>query len=236
MLKIRLSEDRGHAQHGWLDSHHTFSFANYHDPRFVGFRSLLVINEDRVEPAQGFGRHGHQDMEILSYVIEGALEHKDSMGTGSVLKPGDVQVMSAGTGVLHSEFNGSKTEKVHFLQIWMHPDQKRLKPRYEEKHFSLEQKTNRLKLIGSKTGRDGSVVIHQDIDLYASILEPQQRVEHTIRNGSGVWVQIIHGSVNVNGTQMKAGDGLAVEEETKLTLVGDTNSEFLLFDIGQFDL
>ena len=236
MMKIRLSEDRGHAKHGWLDSHHTFSFANYYDEQFVGFRSLLVINEDRVQPGEGFGKHGHRDMEILSYVVEGALEHKDNMGTGSILRPGDVQVMSAGTGVLHSEFNGSKEEVVHFFQIWMHPDQAGLKPRYEEKHFSSEHKTNRLKLIGSKSGRDGSVTIHQDIDLYASVLEPKHRVEHVIRQGGGVWLQMIHGSIEVNGTTMKAGDGLAVEEEAKLSILADTRSEFLLFDIGYFDL
>ena len=236
MMKVRLAEERGHANHGWLDSHHTFSFANYYDPAFLGFRSLLVINEDRVQPGQGFGKHGHEDMEILSYVVEGSLEHKDSMGTGSVLKPGDVQVMSAGTGVLHSEFNGSKTERVHFLQIWMHPDEKKLKPRYEEMHFSPEHKTNRLKLIGSKTGREGSVTIHQDIDLYASILEPKQRVEHMIWQGRGAWLQMMGGSIEVNGTTLKAGDGLAVEDESKLLILGNVRSEFLLFDIGYFDL
>ena len=236
MIKVRLAEERGHANHGWLDSHHTFSFSNYYDPEFVGFRSLIVINEDRVKPGQGFGKHGHQDMEILSYVVEGALEHQDNMGTGSVLRPGDVQVMSAGTGVLHSEFNGSKSELVHFLQIWMHPDKKGLKPRYEEKHFSPEHKKNRLKLIGSKTGRNGSVTIHQDIDLFASILEPKQAVEHEIRQGSGVWIQVIRGSIEVNGTVLKSGDGLSTEDESKLSIVADVESEFLLFEIGNFDL
>jgi len=234
MLKIRLSDERGHANHGWLDSYHTFSFANYYDPQFVGFRSLLVINEDRVEPAQGFGKHGHHNMEILSYVIEGALEHKDSIGTGSVIRPGDVQIMSAGTGVQHSEFNGSKSEKVHFLQIWMHPDEKGLKPRYDEKHFSPTQKTNVLKLIGSKTGRDDSIIIHQDIDLYASILESGYKVEHHVRSGSGAWIQLIKGALQVNGTPMKAGDGVAIEDESHLTLTAELPSEFLLFDIGKF--
>ena len=236
MIKIRLSEERGHAQHGWLDSHHTFSFANYYDPKFVGFRSLLVINEDRVAAGQGFGTHGHRDMEILSYVIEGALEHKDNMGTGSVLRQGDVQVMSAGTGVQHSEFNGSKTEKVHFLQIWVHPDEKGLKPRYAEKHFSTEHKTNRLKLIASKTGKDESLIIHQNIFLFASILQSGHRLEHSLASGSGAWLQLIRGSIQVNGTIMKAGDGLAIEDESKLEILSQIDSEFLFFEIAAFDL
>jgi quercetin 2,3-dioxygenase len=234
MMKIRLSEDRAHVQHGWLDSRHTFSFANYYDPNFVGFRSLLVINEDRVDPGRGFGKHGHDNMEILSYVIEGALAHEDSLGSGSVLKPGDVQIISAGTGIAHSEFNGSKSEKVHFLQIWMLPEKQGLKPGYEEKHFTDGQKTNRLKLIGSKNGRDGSVSILRDIDHYASILEPGNKLEHPLRQGRGAWLQLIYGAVDVNGTAMKSGDGFAVEDEKSLSILADSRSEFLLFDIAAF--
>jgi redox-sensitive bicupin YhaK (pirin superfamily) len=233
MLKTRLSQDRGQADHGWLKSFHTFSFAGYHDPEFHGFRSLRVINEDRVEPGQGFGRHPHDNMEILSYVLEGNLEHKDSMGTGSVIKPGDVQVMSAGTGITHSEFNPSSKEKVHFLQIWMFPDKRGLAPRYDQKHFSNEDKKNRLKLIGSKEGRDGSVVIHQDIDLFASRLGAGKKLDYKIRSGSGFWLQVIAGDLEVNKTKLKAGDAAYGEEEETLTLKAGQESEFLLFDIGK---
>ncbi|HTB23035.1 MAG TPA: pirin family protein [bacterium] len=232
MMKIRLSEDRELAQHGWLESRHTFSFANYYDPRFTGFRSLIVINEDRVDPGHGFGRHSHADMEILSYVIEGALEHKDSTGSGSILKPGDVQIISAGTGIAHSEFNASKSEAVHFLQIWMVPGENGLKPGYAEKHFSDEAKTNTLKLIGSKSGREGSVKIHQDIDLYASILEPGKSLELPLRQGRGAWLQLIYGALKLNGSPMKSGDGLAVDGEKTLSITADFRSEFLLFDIA----
>jgi redox-sensitive bicupin YhaK (pirin superfamily) len=232
MMKIRLSEDRELAQHGWLESRHTFSFANYYDPRFTGFRSLIVINEDRVDPGHGFGRHSHEDMEILSYVIEGALEHKDSIGSGSILKPGDVQIISAGTGIAHSEFNASKTEAVHFLQIWMLPERNRLEPSYAESHFSEESRTNALKLIGSKSGREASVKIQQDIDLYASILEPGKSLEMPLRQGRGAWLQLIYGALKLNGTPMKSGDGLAVEGEKALSIIADFRSEFLLFDIA----
>jgi len=232
MMKIRLSEDRELAQHGWLESRHTFSFANYYDPRFTGFRSLIVINEDRVDPGHGFGRHSHEDMEILSYVIEGALEHKDSTGSGSILKPGDVQIISAGTGIAHSEFNASKTDAVHFLQIWMLPEEKGLEAAYAEKHFSDQAKTNILKLIGSKSGRDASVKIHQDIDLYASILEPGKSLELPLGQGRGAWLQLIYGALTLNGTPMKSGDGLAVEGENVLSLTAGFRSEFLLFDIA----
>src|ERR1039458_9895153 len=218
MLKTRYSKDRGHAQHGWLESYHTFSFAGYQDPQFEGFRSLRVINEDRVEPGQGFGKHPHDNMEILSYVIEGALEHKDSMGTGSVIKPGDVQVMGAGTGITHSEFNPSPKEKVHFLQIWMLPDKGALKPRYSQKHFSNEDKKDRLKLIGSNEGREGSVVIHQNIDLYASLLGPGKSLQYKIRPGSGFWLQMVEGELEVNGSKLKAGDALYSDDEKALTL------------------
>ncbi len=233
MLNIRLAKDRGHADHGWLNSYHTFSFANYYDPEFHGFRSLRVINEDRVEPGQGFGRHPHDNMEILSYVLEGNLEHKDSMGTGSVIKPGDVQVMSAGTGITHSEFNPSPNEKVHFLQIWMFPDKKGLKPRYDQKHFSKEEKRDQLKLIGSKEGREGSVVIHQDIDLFASRLSEGKDLQYKIRPNSGFWLQVVEGEMEINGSKLKAGDAAYGEDEAGLSLKADQESEFLLFDIGK---
>jgi len=233
MLKTRLSQDRMHSDHGWLKSYHTFSFADHYDPEFHGFRSLRVINEDRVEPGQGFGRHPHDNMEILSYVLEGQLEHKDSMGTGSVIKPGDVQVMSAGTGITHSEFNPSPQEKVHFLQIWMFPDKKGLKPRYDQKHYSAEDKKDRLKLIGSKEGRNGSVVIHQDIDLFASRLGSGKKLEYKPRSGSGFWLQVVEGEVEVNGTKLQAGDAAYGEDEKALTLKAGKESEFLLFDIGK---
>lgn len=232
MMKIRRSQDRGHAQHGWLDSHHTFSFADYFDPRFVGFRSLLVINEDRVEGGRGFGKHSHEDMEILSYVVEGGLEHQDSLGAGSVLRPGDVQVISAGTGIAHSEFNASKNETVHFLQIWIVPNEQRLKPTYDEKHFSAKDKTNVLKLIGSKGGRDGSLALRQDVELFASILEAGQGLNPVIRQGSGVWLQMISGALEVNGMALKAGDGVSSEDEKKLSILAVERAEFLLFDLG----
>lgn len=236
MLKIRLSEERGHADHGWLDSRHTFSFADYQDPQFEGFRSLRVINEDRIDPGTGFDMHGHRDMEILSYVLEGGLEHHDSMGTGSVLRPGDVQIMSAGTGITHSEHNASARDRLHLLQIWLRPDQNGLKPRYGEKHFSTEEKRNHLRLVASKTGHDDSLVIHQDVEIYACILEPKMAVEHKLRPASGAWVQVIRGSLEVNGTVLKAGDGMSAEHEKKLAFLADAESEFLLFDIGKFQL
>jgi redox-sensitive bicupin YhaK (pirin superfamily) len=232
MLKTRLSNERGHAGHGWLESYHTFSFSGYHDPDFNGFRSLRVINEDRVEPGEGFGRHPHDNMEILSYVIEGALEHQDSMGTGSIIKPGDVQVMSAGTGVAHSESNPSKKEKVHFLQIWMFPDKRNLTPRYDQKHFTDQDKLNRLRLVASKDGREGSLVIHQDIELYASLLEKGKTLEQALRPDSGFWLQVIKGELKVNGTGLKAGDAVYGEKEKALSLSAKGDSEFLLFDIG----
>src|SRR5215813_13305803 len=183
MITRRLAQDRGHAQHGWLDSYHTFSFADYYDPRHMGFRTLRVINEDRVQPGKGFGTHPHRDMEIISYVLEGALEHQDSLGTGSVITPGEVQRMSAGTGVTHSEFNHSKSELVHFLQIWVLPERERARPSYAEKHFDDADKRGRFKLICSRDGRDGSVVIHQDVALYATLLESGERVEHALASG-----------------------------------------------------
>ena len=188
MIKIRKAQERGHAQHGWLESYHTFSFADYYDPQHMGFRTLRVINEDRVQPGNGFGSHSHQDMEIVSYILEGALEHRDSMGNGSVIHPGDVQLMRAGTGVTHSEFNHSSEKLVHFLQIWILPDHKGLTPAYEQRHFPPEQRRNFLRLVASRDGRDGSVRIHQDISLYAAILEPGQAVNHALAMGRNAWV------------------------------------------------
>jgi redox-sensitive bicupin YhaK (pirin superfamily) len=235
MMKLRLSQDRGHAQHGWLESYHTFSFSNYYDPQFSGFRALLVINEDRVQGGRGFGMHGHEDMTILSYVVEGALEHKDSLGAGSVLKPGDVQVISAGTGIAHSEFNGSKTDLVHFLQIWIVPSKRRLKPGYGEKHFSEAERSGQLKLIGSDTGRDGSVPLHQDVNLFASILEAGKSVEYPVGAGRALWLQLIEGQLQVNGTVVNEGDGLTVEEEKQVVIRAEKKAEFLLFDLGDYE-
>jgi redox-sensitive bicupin YhaK (pirin superfamily) len=213
MLNIRRANERGHAEHGWLDSRHTFSFADYYDPKFMGFGPLRVINEDRVQPGEGFGTHSHRDMEIISYVLEGELAHKDSMGNGSVIRPGDVQRMSAGTGVTHSEFNHSPSELVHFLQIWILPERERMRPSYEEKHFDDADKRGRLKLVASRDGRDGSVVIHQDVALYAALLENGERVEHALADGRRAWAQVTRGSVQVNGETLVAGDGAAISAQ-----------------------
>jgi hypothetical protein len=231
MITVRKSNERGHANHGWLDSHHTFSFANYYDPRYTGFRDLLVINEDRVNAGAGFGRHGHQDMEIISYVLDGQLEHKDSMGSGSVLKYGDVQRMSAGTGVLHSEFNHSKEKPVHFLQIWITPKADGLKPGYEEKNFSEADKKNKLRLIVSPEGQDGSLHINQDASIYASILDEGKSVELSLKSGRHGWVQVARGSVELNGVLLNPGDGAAISEESKIALRAKQSSEFLVFDL-----
>ena len=232
MITTRLSDERGRANFGWLDSRHTFSFGDYYDAGHMGFGPLRVINEDRVKPGQGFGTHGHRDMEILSYVLEGALEHKDSIGTGSVIRPGDVQIMSAGTGIRHSEFNPSPSDPVHFLQIWVIPEREGIAPRYAQKTFTPEQKRGRLLLVGSSDGRDGSVVIHQDVDLWAAILDSGQEVKHTFRPGRLGWVQMIRGAIDVNGRKLGAGDGAAIEKEPQLVFRGaHDSSEFLLFDL-----
>ncbi|UGQ44742.1 pirin family protein [Massilia endophytica] len=231
MLQIRKSEERGAANHGWLDSRHTFSFGHYFDPAHTGFGPLLVINEDRVKPGQGFGTHGHRDMEIISYVLEGALEHKDSLGTGSVLHYGDVQRMSAGTGVRHSEFNHSQEEDVHFLQIWIQPNQTGIPPSYEEKHFAPESKTGKLRLIASSDGREGSVLIHQDAALYASILNGADAVEHRLEAGRSAYVHVVRGSLSVNGTALKGGDAAKISGESLLKLDKAEAAEVLLFDL-----
>ena len=229
---LRPALSRGHADHGWLNSFHSFSFAGYHDPAHMGFGPLRVINEDRVQPGAGFGEHGHRDMEILSYVIEGALEHKDSIGTGSVIRPGDVQIMSAGTGIRHSEFNHSKVDPVHFLQIWVIPDRPNIPPRYDQKTFVEAEKLGRLRLIASKTGRDGSVLLHQDADIFAAQLNSGDGVEHSLNPGRKAWVQLVRGGAEINGLAGKAGDGFAIETEAAVSIrATDSNTEILLFDL-----
>lgn len=231
MLEIRKSRDRGAANHGWLQSQHSFSFGDYHDPRHVGFGPLLVINEDRVAPGQGFGAHGHRDMEIISYVLDGALEHKDSLGTGSVLHYGDVQRMSAGSGVRHSEFNGSPAEPVHFLQIWIQPNVKGIAPSYEEKHFAPEAKRGQLRLVASGDGRDGSVTMHQDAAIYAAILDGSERAEHALAAGRSGYVHVVRGSLTVNGTPLEGGDALKLTAERSIILAHAQDAEVLVFDL-----
>jgi redox-sensitive bicupin YhaK (pirin superfamily) len=232
MLLIRRSDDRGRANHGWLDSRHTFSFADYHDPRFMGYGPLRVINEDRVQAGQGFGRHSHRDMEIISYVLEGELAHEDSMGNGSVIRRGDVQRMSAGTGVEHSEFNHSKTNPVHFFQIWVIPARRGMPPSYEEKHFDDDAKRGRLRLVASQDGREGSVVVHQDANLYAALLGAGDEVTLTTERTRKGWVQLASGAVTVNGEQLAAGDGAAVAYEDAIAIRASADTELLLFDMA----
>jgi redox-sensitive bicupin YhaK (pirin superfamily) len=232
MQTIRRSDERGAARFGWLDSRHTFSFGHYHDPRFMGFGPLRVINEDRVKPAQGFGTHGHRDMEIISYVISGALRHEDSMGNVSVIRPGDVQRMTAGSGVRHSEYNASATEEAHFLQIWIEPEALDLPPGYEQQAFSEAERTNRLRRVVSRDGRDGSVSIHRDADIYAGLLDAGATVEHAFGAGRSGWLQVVRGELRANGALLQAGDGLALRDEAALQLQAVTGSELLLFDMG----
>jgi redox-sensitive bicupin YhaK (pirin superfamily) len=231
MLQIRKSEDRGVANFGWLDSRHSFSFGHYHDPAHTGFGPLLVINEDKVSPGQGFGTHGHRDMEIISYVLSGALEHKDSMGNGSVLKYGDVQRMTAGTGVRHSEYNHSDREGVHFLQIWIQPSQGGIEPGYEEKHFTPESKAGALRLIASPDGRDGSVLVHQDAYIYAAILNGGEAAAHSLAAGRQAYVHVVRGTLTVNGAALKGGDAAKISGEASVTLADADNAEVLLFDL-----
>ena len=233
MIQIRRADERGHADHGWLNTYHTFSFSDYHDPKFMGFRSLRVINEDWVKPGHGFPTHPHRDMEIITYVLEGSLEHKDSMGTGSVIRPGEIQKMSAGTGIRHSEFNHSKSEPVHLLQIWILPEKNGLTPSYEQKTFPTEEKLNQLRIIASPDGNQGSVTIHQDARLYASILQSGTSVHHGLSSRRHAWIQIARGEVIVNGTRMRAGDGAAFEDDAAIEITGKhAQSEFLLFDLA----
>jgi redox-sensitive bicupin YhaK (pirin superfamily) len=232
MVTVRHRDDRGVSRYDWLDSRHTFSFDHYYDPRYMGFRSLRVINEDRVAPGAGFPTHGHRDMEILSYVLDGALEHKDSTGTGSTIASGDVQRMSAGTGVSHSEYNHSKTAPVHFLQIWILPEREGIQPGYEQRLFTAEEKRGRLRLIAAREGRDGAVTIHQDVSLFAAMLEPGERVTHSIQPGRHAWVQVARGAMALNGHQLVAGDGAAVSNEQRLEIEGGEPAELLLFDLA----
>ncbi len=232
MITLRPSHERGHANHGWLDTYHTFSFADYYDPRHMGFRHLRVINEDRVQPGAGFDPHSHRDMEILTYVLEGALEHRDSMGNGSVIRPGEVQRMSAGTGISHSEYNYSKAEPVHLLQIWIVPEQRGLKPGYEQRSFKIQEERGTLRLIAARDGRGGAVTVHQDIDLFVALLDRGERVVHRLKSGRHAWVQVARGAVMINGLPLKAGDGAAVSEEDALRISADDNSELLLFDLA----
>jgi redox-sensitive bicupin YhaK (pirin superfamily) len=232
MLRVRRSGDRFHTKIGWLDSRHTFSFAEHYDPDHMGFRALRVINEDRVKGGSGFGTHGHRDMEIISYVLEGQLAHKDSMGTGSTIVPGDVQRMSAGSGVMHSEENPSRSEPVHFLQIWILPEARRLPPSYQQKHFSEEDRRNRLRPVASRTGGDGALELHQDVTLYAGLLDAGQSVTQELAPGRHAWVQVARGAVKVNGETLKAGDGAAISEETRVAISAESPSEVLLFDLA----
>lgn len=231
-LSIRRAADRGHFDHGWLDTHHTFSFADYHDADWMGFRSLRVINEDVVQPGQGFPTHPHRDMEIITVVLEGAIAHKDSMGHAETLRPGEVQRMTAGTGVLHSEYNPSTIDRLHLYQIWIMTDRRGHAPEYEQKAFPLEERRNRLKLLVSPDGREGSLRIHQDALLYGSILEPGRAVNHEIRSGRSGWLQVARGTVKAAGREMKAGDGASLTGEGTLAVEGVTPAEILLFDLA----
>ncbi|NJL85547.1 MAG: pirin family protein [Leptolyngbyaceae cyanobacterium SM1_1_3] len=233
MIKIRSAGDRGVANFGWLDSRHTFSFGNYSDPAHMGFAALRVINEDKVQPERGFGTHGHRDMEIVTYVLEGALEHKDNLGNGSIIRPGDVQRMSAGTGILHSEFNHSGTDPVHFLQIWILPEVKGIEPGYEQIHFDPAELRGQLRLVGSRQGQDGSVTIHQDISLYAASLKAAETVSHTFTGDRAAWVHVARGAVTLNRQALTAGDGAAIAEVELITLEGQSDdAEVLLFDMA----
>jgi quercetin 2,3-dioxygenase len=232
MIEIRRSNERGHADHGWLDSFHSFSFADYHDPAHMGFGALRVINEDRVQPGQGFGTHSHRDMEIISYVLEGGLAHKDSMGNGSVIRAGDVQRMSAGTGVAHSEFNASDREPVHFLQIWIEPSVRGIAPSYEEKRFEPDARRGRLRLVASPDGRHGSVTIHQDALLYAALVTGEEALEHEPRAGRRIYVHVVRGEAQVNGQALAAGDAMKISGEHKVRIDRARDAEVLLFDLS----
>ena len=233
MLRIRRAEERGRTDFGWLDSRHSFSFGHYYDPAHMGFGPLRVINDDRVTPGAGFPTHPHGDMEIISYVLDGALAHKDSLGTGSVIRPGDVQRMTAGTGIRHSEFNASKTEPVHFLQIWIVPEAEGLAPSYEQKSYPAEDKRGTLRLVASRDGREGSVTVHRDVDLYATLLGEGDRTRHTFRPGRAGWLQVARGTATVNDVQLYPGDGVAIEAIEDVAITGaSADTEVLLFDMA----
>ncbi|MFN8625117.1 MAG: pirin family protein [Candidatus Binatia bacterium] len=231
MITVRRAAQRGHAQHGWLNSYHTFSFADYYDPAHMGFRDLRVINEDRVQPGAGFPSHSHRDMEIISYVLDGALEHRDSLGTGSVIRPGDVQRMSAGTGITHSEYNHSKSALVHFLQIWILPARTGLAPSYEQRHFPAAERQGRLRVVAAPDGRDGSVTVHQDTMLFTALLRSGDRLTHALQPHRHAWLQVTRGTVSLNALSLSAGDGAAASAEPQLALVAETEAEILLFDL-----
>lgn len=233
MMTIRRSSERGHARHGWLDSHHTFSFADYYDPKHMGFGPLRVINEDRVRPGAGFGTHPHRDMEIITYVLDGALEHRDSMGTGSVIRPGDVQHMSAGTGVLHSEYNASDDEPVHFLQIWVMPNRRGGDPRYGQRHFAESERRGRLRLVVSSDGAEDSIPIEQDARIYATVLEGDDAVEHTVGEGRRAWIHVARGELSVAGEQLHTGDAIGIDDARALDLraAEGQRAEVLVFDL-----
>jgi len=231
-MTIRLSATRGVAEHGWLSSRHTFSFADYHDPAHMGFASLRVINEDRVQPGKGFGAHGHRDMEIVTYVLSGALEHRDSLGRNAIIRPGEVQRMTAGKGIMHSEFNASEVEPVHFLQIWILPERLGLEPGYEQKSFPEMARQGRLCLVAARDGRNGALTIHQDVDLYAARLAPGERLSHPLAPARRAWLQVVRGAVTANDDALSAGDGAAIADETKIDIHAGTDAEFLLFNMG----
>ena len=231
MIRVRRSEERGHLNHGWLDTYHTFSFASYYDPQHANFRVLRVMNEDRVAPGQGFGTHGHRDMEIVTYVLSGALEHRDSMGNGEVLRPGEFQHMSAGSGIEHSEFNPSADEPVHLYQIWLLPEKKGITPSYSQRAFADSEKQNRLRVVASPDGADGSLTIHQDARIFLATLEPGREVVHEIPAGRHAWLQTLRGSVQVDGESLHAGDGAAVSDESRLAIRGTADAEIMLFDL-----
>jgi quercetin 2,3-dioxygenase len=231
MIQVRKSCERGRANHGWLDTYHTFSFADYYDPAHMGFGPLRVINEDRVEPGRGFGTHGHRDMEIITYVLDGGLQHRDSLGNGSVIRPGDVQRMSAGTGVMHSEFNASEQDPVHFLQIWIEPSARGVRPGYEQKHFGPEDRRGRLRLLASPDGHEDSVTIHQEARVYASDLAADDAVSHSFEPGRRAYVHVARGAITLNGKPLEAGDGASVVDETMVNLSALAESQVLLFDL-----
>ncbi|MEM9538423.1 MAG: pirin family protein [Cyanobacteria bacterium P01_E01_bin.42] len=232
MITIRKSEDRGHANHGWLDTNHTFSFASYYNPEQMGFRSLRVINEDRITGGAGFGTHGHRDMEIITYVLNGALEHKDNIGNGSVIQPGEVQRMSAGTGILHSEYNHSQRDKAHFLQIWILPDTKGLEPSYEQKSFHVEKDPSKLHLVAAKDGKEGAVTVHQDMELHAGVFQAGDRFSYSLAPNRHLWIQVARGEVKLNGMPLTTSDGAAISQEKELNFEVTKDAEILLFDLA----
>ena len=232
MVRVRKAADRGHFDHGWLDTYHTFSFSGYYDPRQMGFRALRVINEDRIAPGRGFGTHGHRDMEIVTYVLEGALAHRDSLGSGGVLGPGELQRMTAGTGIAHSEFNASQSEPVHLYQIWLLPERGGLRPGYEQKAFPEQERRGTLRLVASPAGEDGSLTLRQDARLYLSTLRAGEEVAHALKPGRHAWLQVLRGRVALNGQALSAGDGAALSDEERLEITGQDDAEVMLFDLA----